>query len=333
MRIWYDACTGKQVRYGVAIAKRLRRLGYEVILTTREHPDTLSVAKALNEKFIIIGKYSPTSLFTRLQESTQRMLEMCELFQDNVPDLAVAHQSVELCRVAFGLNIPLILTADTPYAQAVNRLTIPLSDTLIASKAIPQRFFKSFGAQKIVQFNGVDEVAWVKDFVPTEKFNFKKPLIVVRQMETRASYALGKTDLTERLAQKLTSIGNVLFLPRYDFRERKGLMITKGFVDSLNVAAHADLVINMGGTMAREAALQGTPSIVISTFTRSYVNEYVAKKGFPLFIVDSSKVISHAKKYVGRELDVKEKLDELENPVDIIEKVVEEKIHSKATKH
>lgn len=333
MRIWYDACTGKQVRYGVAIAKRLRRLGYEVILTTREHPDTLSIAKALNEKFITIGKYSPTSLFTRLQKSTQRMLEMCKLFQDNVPDLAIAHQSVELCRVAFGLNIPLILTADTPYAQAVNRLTIPLADTLIASKAIPQRFFKGFGAQSIVQFNGVDEVAWVKDFVPTEKFDFKKPLIVVRQMETKASYALGKTDLTERLAQKLTSIGNVLFLPRYDFGERKGLMIIKGFVDSLNVAAHADLVINMGGTMAREAALQGTPSIVISTFSRSYVNEYVAKKGFPLFIVDSSKVISYAKKYVGRKWDVKEKLDELENPVDIIEKVVEEKKDSKVTKN
>jgi predicted glycosyltransferase len=333
VRIWYDACTGKQVRYGVAIAKRLRRLGYEVILTTREHPDTLPIAKALNEKFITIGKYDPASLFTRLQESTQRMLKMCELFEDNVPDLAVAHQSVELCRVAFGLNIPLILTADTPYAQAVNRLTIPLADTLITSKAIPQRFFKSFGAQRIVQFNGVDEVAWVKDFVPTKKLDFEKPLIVVRQMETKASYALEKTDLTERLAQKLTSIGNVLFLPRYDFGERKGLIIAKGFVDSLNVAAHADLVINMGGTMAREAALQGTPSIVISTFTRSYVNEYVAKKGFPLFIVDSSKAISYAKKYVERKWDVTEKLDELENPVDIIEKVVEEKAHSKTTKH
>ena len=333
MRIWYDACTGKQVRYAVAIAKRLRRLGHEIILTTRKHPDTLPIAKTLNEKFLIIGEYNPTSLFTRLQESTHRMLKMCELFQDNVPDLTISHQSVESCRVAFGLNIPLILTADTPYAQAVNRLTISLAETLIASKAIPQKFFKSFGAQRIVQFDGVDEVAWIKNFVPTEKLDFKKPLIVVRQMETKASYALGKTDLTERLAQKLTSIGNVLFLPRYDFRKRKGLMITKGFVDSLNVAAHADLIINMGGTMAREAALQGTPSIVISTFTRSYVNEYVAKKGFPLFIVDSSKVISYAKKYVGHKWDVKEKLDELENPVDIIEKVVEEKIHSKATKH
>ena len=333
MRIWYDACTGKQVRYGVAIAKRLRQLGHEVILTTRDHPDTLPMAKALNENFITVGKYRPASLFTRLQESAQRMLKMCELFQDNVPNLAIAHQSVELCRVAFGLGIPLILTADTPYARAVNRLTIPLSDTLIASEAIPQRLFKSFGAQRIVQFNGVDEVAWVKDFVPTEKLDFEKPLIVVRQMETKASYALGKTDLTERLAQKLTSIGNVLFLPRYDFHERKGLMIAKGFVDSLNVASHADLVINMGGTMAREAALQGTPSIVISTFTRSYVNEYVAKKGFPLFVVDSSKLISCAKKHVGRKWDVKEKLDELENPVDTIEKAVEEKTHTKAAKH
>jgi predicted glycosyltransferase len=89
----------------------------------------------------------------------------------------------------------------------------------------------------------------------------------------------------------------------------------------------------MGGTMAREAALQGTPSIVISTFTRSYVNEYVARKGFPLFIVDASKVINYAKKHVGHKWDVKEKLDKLENPVDIIEKVVEEKKSSKATKH
>jgi hypothetical protein len=325
MRIWYDACTGKQVRYAVAIAKRLRRLGHEVILTTRKHSDTLPLAKALKEKFIVIGKYNPASLFTRLQEGTLRTLKMCEFFQDNVPDLAISHQSVELCRVAFGLNVPIVMTADTPYAQAVNRLTIPLADTLIVSETIPKRFFKSFGAQKIVQFKGVDEVAWVKNFVPSKKFDFKKPLIVVRQMEAKASYALEKTDLTERLAQKLASIGNVLFLPRYDFRQRTGVMIIKGFIDSLNLAAHADLVINMGGTMAREAALQGIPSIVISTFTRSYVNEYVARKGFPLFIIDSSKVMSYAKKYVGRKWDVKEKLNELENPVDVIEKVVAEK--------
>lgn len=325
MRVWYDACTGKQVRYAVAIARRLRQLGHKVILTTREHPDASPLVKFLDEKFTIIGKYDPTSHFTRLQESVNRILEMCELFQENTPDLAVSHQSVELCRVAFGLGVPIVLTADTPYAYAVNRLTIPLADTLVLSEAIPQRFFKGLGSRKMVPFRGVDEVAWVKDFARDKRFGFKKPLIVVRQMETKASYALEKADLTEILAKKLTSLGNVLFLPRYDFRERKGLIVNKEFVDSLNLAAYADLVVNMGGTMAREAALLGTPSLVISTFEGSYVNEYVAKKGFPLFIVDSSEVMNYSKKYVGRKWDVKDKLDELENPVDVIGKIVHEK--------
>jgi predicted glycosyltransferase len=114
-------------------------------------------------------------------------------------------------------------------------------------------------------------------------------------------------------------------LPRYDSKERKGFLVMKEFVDSLNLIAYADLIVNMGGTMAREAALRGTPSIVISTFTGSNVNRYVAKKGFPLFIVDSAGVMDYAKKYIGRKWDVKEKLDELENPVDIISDLVQEK--------
>ena len=63
MKIWYDACTGKHMRYGAAIAKRLRKSGHEVIFTTREHPDTLALARILGENPIVVGKYSPQSLF------------------------------------------------------------------------------------------------------------------------------------------------------------------------------------------------------------------------------------------------------------------------------
>ena len=34
-------------------------------------------------------------------------------------------------------------------------------------------------------------------------------------------------------------------------------------------------------------------------------------------------MLGYAKKYMGKRFDVKEKLEELENPVDVIEKVVE----------
>ena len=216
MKIWYDACTGKHVRYGTAIAKRLRKSGHEFVFTTREHPDTLPLAKILGEKPIVVGKYNPSTLFSRLEESAERIIEFSKLFKDDPPDIAIAHQSVELCRTAFGLGIPIILTADTPYATAVNRLTIPFAHTVVVSEALPKRFVKEYCAKNIVQFKGVDEVAWIKDFKPSKIDGLKKPLIVIRQMETKAAYAGGKQDLAQVLADKLAKLGNVHFIERYN---------------------------------------------------------------------------------------------------------------------
>jgi len=323
MKIWYDACTGKHVRYGVAIAQRFRKLGHEVILTTREHPDTLSLAKFLNEHFIVVGKYGYGSLSKKLEESSRRQLKFCKMFKENQPDVGISHGSVELCRVAFGMGFPCICTNDTPHAEAVKRLTTPLTNYLIISKAIPKSLFEGYGAKHIVQFDGVDEVAWVKEFEPRIEKKYEQPLIVVRQLQTQASYAKGKTDTTMVLAKKLTSLGNVIFLSRYSRQPIKRMIIPSEFVDSVTLAAQADLVVSAGGTMAREAALQGTCSIVISTIDRFHVNEYLRRKGFPIFTFDNiPQAIKHAKKNLGKKWDVKNLLDKLENPVDFIERTV-----------
>jgi predicted glycosyltransferase len=322
MKVWYDACTGKHMRYGIAIARRLRKAGCEITLTTREHPDTLGIAQALGEKPIIVGKYAPSSLSTRLAESAKRTLRFIEMFKDNLPDVAISHQSPELCRTAFGLKIPIILTADTPHAFAVNKLTIPLATKLVVSEALPTRFFKIYCAGETIQFKGVDEVAWIKDSAPSEISDFKRPLIIVRQIETSASYALDEKDSTLEVARKLSTLGTVLFLSRYTKEEIPGLKVARGFVDSASVLPSADLVIGAGGTMSREAALQGIPSIVLSKLGRTYVNKYLAKKGFPIFFAEASNVYIYAKKYLGKRVDVKMKLAELQNPLDIIEDIV-----------
>ena len=325
MKVWYDACTGKHVRYGTAVAKRLRKVGHEVIFTTRKHPDTVALARTLGEKPIVVGRYNPTSLFTRLEESANRTIQFSRMFRENPPEVAISHQSVELCRSAFGLNIPTIVTADTPYAAAVNRLTIPLANTLVVLEAIPRNLFKKYGPQRLVQFKGVDEVAWIKDFNPQTSLDFKRPLIVVRQSEMKAAYALGATDVTVEAAKKLSSLGNVVFLPRYCKPRSRKLQVLDEFVDSASLAAQSDLVVGVGGTIVREAALQGTPSIALSGFGRLQVNEYLSKKGFPLYLVDSSRVLECAKQHLGKRVNVEAQLSDLENPVDVIEEIVGEK--------
>jgi uncharacterized protein len=322
MRIWYDACTGKHVRYGAAIAQRLRKSGHEFVFTTREHPDTIPLARILGEKPIVIGKYNPSTLFSRLEESAERIMQFSKLFKDNPPDIAIAHQSVELCRTAFGLGIPIILTADTPYATAVNRLTIPFAHTVVVSEALPKHFLKDCCAKNIVPFKGVDEVAWIKDFKPSKIDGLKKPLIVIRQVEAKAAYAGGKQDLAETIAEKLATLGNVHFIQRYN-QQGKTFGVKEAFVNSARLVANADLVVSYGGTIAREAALQGVPSIAISEMAKTYVNKYLAKKGFPLFATTERGVLGYAKKYLGKRFDVHSELAELENPVDVIEKVVD----------
>jgi len=313
VRIWYDACTGKHIRYGTAIAKRLRKAGHEVVFTTREHPDTLALARILGETPIVVGEYRPATLFSRLEESASRVIQFSKLFRDNPPDIAIAHQSVELCRTAFGLGVPIILTADTPHAKAVNKLTIPFAHTLVMSEALPKRFLKKYCPDSTIWFKGVDEVAWIKDLKP-KSADLKKPLIVVREFEAKAVYALETADRTLEAVRKLEALGNVLLLKRYSAE--------KEFVDSARVVANADLVVGAGGTMAREAALQGVPSIVTSKLGRTYVNTYLARKGFPIFMSDTRKMLKLAKRLLGKKVDVAAKLAQLENPVDTIEKAV-----------
>ena len=322
MKVWYDACTGKHTRYGAAIGKRLREDCHEFIFTTREHPDTIPLAKALGEKPLVVGKYDPSTLTSRLQKSAERIIAFAKLFKDNKPDIAIAHQSVELCRVAFGLGIPIILTADTPHAQAVNRLTIPFAYTVVVSEALPESFTSQYCAQNVMPFKGVDEVAWIKDYQFPKRPKQKKPLIVLRQVETKAAYAKGKHDTVKTLAEQLGELGNVNLLERYN-TEGATYGGKSAFEDSVALLANADLVVSYGGTISREAALMGIPSIAISDMADTPVNTYLAKKGFPLFITTEQGVIDLAKKNLGKRLDVATKLGALENPVDVIAKIAE----------
>jgi len=334
MRVWLDACTGKHVRYATAIARALRARGHEVILTTREHPDTLALAEALGEEFLVVGRYVPHSRVGKLMASVERERELARIFssEDERPDVAICNQSVELCRVAFGLGIPVICTSDTPHAEAVGRLTIPLADVVVTSKAVPAEFYKALGARRVVQFDGVDEVAWVGKpglTAPEETISWleelDRPLIVIREEEHGTAYARGRGFMV-RAARALGGLGTVIFLSRYgrppDLPDRA--VVPEGFVDGVLLAREADLVIGVGGTMCREAALQGTPALVVRYVGRIHVNEYLARKGFPIVETGPDEVLAKARELLGRKEDVRALLEGLEDPVGIIVDLAEE---------
>jgi predicted glycosyltransferase len=101
------------------------------------------------------------------------------------------------------------------------------------------------------------------------------------------------------------------------------LIVPEGFVDSASLVAQADLFVGAGGTITREAALQGTPAMVVNLFQEQYVNDYLAEKGFPIFKVKISSVVEVARKMLGERKDVSDLLAKLKNPVDVILEILE----------
>jgi predicted glycosyltransferase len=120
----------------------------------------------------------------------------------------------------------------------------------------------------------------------------------------------------------MTRFGQVVFLSRYNRKTIRGLNVPKEFVDSATLVSQANLVIGVGGTISREAALQGTPAIIIEALPTQHVNDFLAEKGFPIFKTKQSDALKLARKLLEEKCDVTNLLDKLENPVDTIANIV-----------
>ncbi|MHA1594232.1 MAG: DUF354 domain-containing protein [Candidatus Baldrarchaeia archaeon] len=292
-KVWIDAVDGKYARYSPLIKKVLEKEGFEVIITSRDHPDTIPMMKYLGERFYIIGQWSYSkSPKEKLKASLERQLELMEFIEGVNPDLFISFPSVEGSRVAFGLGIPILCVPDTPHAYHVCKLSIPLSDRLLTTEAIPKKEFSKYGIDenKILQFRAVDEYAWMKDYKPNPKFldeldlDPEKPIVLVRQAEIKSAYYPAEHDPLFEVAKKLSRHAQVVYLTRLHQRveNAEGLIIPQSFIDAASLVFYADMVISVGGTITREAALIGTPGLVLE-FQRIYSNEYLVTFGYPIY--------------------------------------------------
>ncbi len=338
MRVWLDVITPKQARLMASIAKWL---GHEYLITSKKLDESIDLLKKLNVKFIGVGRYATEGLKDKLLAYAERVELLLDIVLDFNPDVLISFSSPEAVRVAFGLSIKALTMNDSPHSYHVGRLTLPLSWKVVYPEAIPRIDMIRLGASQdaLTPYKGVDEVAWVKDFIRNKGSYEREYTVFIRPEESRASYLLGKEgSIAISLIDDIVNMGaKVLVKPRYphqyqalkEMYEGK-IVLMEDAVDTLQLFSKLSLVITGGGTMAREAALLGTPSI--STFplnTKLYVNDYLRKRGFPIWRVHD---LGEAKKLVSSILrdpdafsvDTSKKIDELEDPRIVVERVLGE---------
>lgn len=139
--------------------------------------------------------------------------------------------------------------------------------SVIDTKALRKQFFTE---KKLYQYHGYKEDFYLADYEPNPEFLKQLPFehyVVVRPENIKASYVAGKQSIVPELLKALEAEGyNILFLPRYDFDKDyakgiKNIFIPKEAVNGLDACYYADAILTGAGTMAREAACLGVPSV------------------------------------------------------------------------
>ena len=346
MQVWFDPLTPKQALLFYHIGLRFKEIGWETLYTSRNYDYTTTLFESLtDEPLHVIGEYGGASLMGKMKASAQRMIKLTEFFEraDNLPDIAVSFSSPDATRVAFGLGIPITLMNDTPHATAVGRLTIPLANRVIVPKSIPMHSLEALGssATEVIQYDGVDEVEWLRNFEPnyeifdTLGLDPNEQFILARPEESSAAYYLSYKMENDTILDQLVNRalpdyeGKFVILPRYPeqaerLRDRfngRAIIPDKG-MDSRSLMIHADLVITGGGTIGREAALLGVKSLCY--FPKPLdVNDYLIEKGFPLHhatTLDEAvrKLEQLIKEPPPDQESIKAKMSRLETPGDVL---------------
>ncbi len=335
MKIWLDVITPKQARLMVSIAKYLEERGHQTLITSKGYRETRWVLNSLGVKYREVGEYGK-DLVSKLISYADRVRELALIAYEESPDYLVSFSSPEATRVAFGLGIKVINMNDTPHAVHVARLTFPLTWKLVFSKAIPEDLMISLGADKesLTPYDGVDELAWLKEVeIHGERFN--EFTVFVRMEESKASYLLHlKESPNLKVIEGLVSHGiRVLVMPRYEsqaeFLRKMNVEVLEP-EDTVKLFQRVHVVITGGGTMAREAALLGTPAI--STFPLDvplYVNAYLRRKGLPIWRIRSpddvvKKVLEIKDDYRDYRELARRVRESMEDPREVILRLLEE---------
>jgi len=300
MKIFIDILTPKQCMFFSKLLEHLRKDGHQVFEVTREYKEVIQLLNMKGIKAKVVGKHGGETLPGKLKASVERTLELASIMAELRPDMAVSFSSPETSRVAFGLKIPNVCVNDSPHAEAVARLTIPLTTLLLTPKVIPKTVWTKFGIpqERIIQYNALDAWAWLKGFKPDEKvlshlrLEKSRPIVAFRTEESFASYLLGKTSKTSVLLPLIKSLlksdadFQAVVMPRYEpqtalLKEKLGkrVKVCETTIDGPSLLSFASVVIGAGGTMTTEAALLGVPTFSCYPDKSFLVEKYLIKKG------------------------------------------------------
>jgi uncharacterized protein len=297
VKVWIDLSNSPHAPLFAPISKRLQSDGHEVLVTARDNAQTVELARRHWQELTVIGGRSLNGRLAKGRGMVQRIADLADWARGTRPDVALSHNSYGQIVAARRLGIRAVTAMDYEH-QPANHLAFRLANSILFPAALREAPLRRQGAapRKTRFYDGLKEEVYLGDFKPSPEVLAEigvrqRPgdiLVVARTPPTGALYHRSDNPLFGQILELACGRPDVscVALCRHPEQRRElaelkleNLILPERAVDARSLLYAADLVVGAGGTMTREAALLGVPTVSIFAGRTPAVDHWLEQRG------------------------------------------------------
>lgn len=299
MKIWIDIANAPHAPFFAPIAQELESRGHEILITAWDRGQARALAQETWPDAILVGAGYQRGVLDKGLSIWRRARGLTRAVRRHRPDVALGHGSYAQVVAGRMIRCRVVTMLDYEH-QPANHLSLRLAHRVVMPRAIPLDAVRKMGAtaRKTAWYEGFKEDVTLSRFSPDPRFREvlgvdpDAVLVTVRPPAEGALYHRESNPIFRDLLARLVATGaTVLVTPRTagqgDALESvAGVRIMREAVSGADLLWASDLVVGAGGTMTREAAILGTPSVSVFSQDLGAVDRALVADGRLVHVTD-----------------------------------------------
>ena len=292
MKIWFDISNAPHINLFKDLIKELQSEGHEIVVTCRPLSNTVSLLDLHKIEYTVVGKHYGKNFFKKVLGYPIRVWQLKKFIQPHKVDIAISQSSFHSPVAARLLRIPSIYMNDNEYAMG-NIPSFICATRVLIPEFLNIKKVRKQGAKlrKIIAYPGVKEgiylwQSYLDQETSSTSINATEKKIYIRPEPRTAQYYKGGLNFLDDVIIDLKKKFKVVILSRdeeqlkyYKAGKFAGISAPDKPFSFNDISKDCFLFIGAGGTMTREMAVIGIPTISVYQDELLDVDEYLLKQG------------------------------------------------------
>ncbi len=285
MKIWIDLTNSPHINFFKPFINKWEVDGYEIIITARNLANTIDLIKQNEWNYREIGGHAGKNKIKKVLYFPRRVFLLKKYLKKIKPDIGISHSSFYSPVVGKLLGVPTIYLNDNEHAKgnylAFRFATLNIIPEFLKSLSQKEQWDKKY---KLMFYPGIKEGIYLSQSNIEGKDSLveQKKHIYIRLEPWTAQYYRGKNNFMDELIIKLKEQFPITILPRGELQSKhyqskcfEGINVALKPIPLETIYFGCSLFIGAGGSMTRELAYLGVPTLSVYQDTLLEVDKFL----------------------------------------------------------